>query len=51
MNVCAKCNGKGAVRSVYPSSKDHPCYWFSEGARTRPKCDGTGEADDRGDRE
>jgi DnaJ-class molecular chaperone len=49
MNVCAHCNGKGAVRSVYPSRRDHPCYWFSEGARTCPKCDGTGEADDRGD--
>ena len=30
---------------VYPSRRDLPCFWFNDGARTCPKCDGTGEAD------
>ena len=44
-NVCQACNGKGAVRSVFPLRKDQPCYWFAQGARTCAKCDGTGEND------
>lgn len=44
--TCQKCNGLGAVRSVYPSAKDNGCYWFTSGARTCPSCDGTGEAHD-----
>ncbi|KIX19154.1 hypothetical protein SY26_03360 [Paracoccus sp. 228] len=49
MNVCKKCQGKGAVKAVpYPSRRDLPCFWFAEGARTCPSCDGTGETDDGG---
>ena len=44
-SVCTACKGLGAVRSVWPSSKDRACYWFAQGARTCSKCDGTGEND------
>ena len=47
MTVCKKCQGKGAVKAApYPSRRDLPCFWFAEGARTCPSCDGTGETDD-----
>ena len=46
MTVCKKCQGKGAVKAApYPSRRDLPCFWFAEGARTCPRCDGTGETD------
>ena len=43
MAICKKCDGKGAVKSVPPSKKDRPCFWFASGARVCPQCDGTGE--------
>lgn len=45
MAECKKCGGKGAVRAVPTSKREAPCYWFNTGARTCPKCDGTGEED------
>lgn len=49
MTVCKKWEGTGAVKAAsYPSGRDLPCFWFAEGARTCPNCDGKGETGDGG---